>query len=482
MNIDSKLEEFQTKVAPNISKLETSRATLSSDILNFKNINDSISSSLSTAFKSDAGEKVTAEINILNQTITKVQNSLETELTIAITKCQNLNEGIEKLKQIKMEYDNINSQYNSLDDDNKNKSSLSGRLTSLNNEFQTSQIELLKVHNEILNLDSSLTILSDFAPKQSSSLSSSFTANYTGTEFSSIYYYQDGIVYQKVFPICAQGKTVKLNDTYTVIYNIANIEKTAGNTKYTQELINFLNDKVNGNSKESYLWDYSTKNYKKSTSEEIGKIMNQILQDTYKANNAKTIVDYAALAAMVANTSAVHLGYGGNSAQCDYGFETILKGGGDLDCIGFVRWCYSQGLYEVGIVKSGEKASKYISQGSSMTPLNLLANHSAEISKMSMTERANIPVGSVLSRPCYDGAGNVNNYHVGIVIGHTTDENGKPAIVVAQSSNTTIGANNRVYPLEELASGKNKWTNVSTPEMMTTRVTQGSFKGKTWVA
>lgn len=481
MNIDSKLTSFQSSVGANLSSVKNAKTNLSNDINNFKSINDSVSSSLTQVFKGEGGDAITPEVEFLNQTIIKVQNSLESELSSVITKCENLNNGIEELKIILTEYNNIQTEYSGMDDDNKNKTSLSSKLSTLKNNFETKQASLLKEHEALLNEDESLTILSEFG-KEDASLSEGFTAIYDGAQFSSIYYYKDGVVYQKIVPICVNGKSVALNDVYTIIYNTDNILKVAGDTEYTQALFSYLNGKLDNSNTDRYLWDYSTTNYKAATSETIAKIMNQILKDTYQANNASTISDYAALAAMVANNSVVHFGYGGNQGECDYGYESVLKNGGDLDCIGFVRWCYSQGLYNTGTVQEGYSAKDYIKQGSSMTPFNLLEHHSLDISEMSMAERASIPIGSVLSRPCYDSAGNINNYHVGIVIGHTIDENGEPAIVVAQSSNTTVGANNSVYPLVELASAKNKWTNVSTPEMMTIRVTQGSYKGSTWLA
>lgn len=481
MNVDDKLTNFQSSVGVNLSTVKSAKTNLSNDINNFKSINDSAISSLTQVFKGSGGDAVTSEVEFLNQTILKVQNSLETELSSVITKCEALNNGIDELKSILTEYNNVQIEYSRMDDDNKNKTSLLSKLNTLKNSFETKQASLLKEHESLLNEDDALTILSEFG-NVDTSLSEGFTAIYDGTQFSSIYYYKDGVVYQKIVPICVSGDSVVLNDVYTIIYNTDNILKAAGDTDYTQKLFEYLNNKLDGSNTDRYLWDYSTTNYKKETSEAVAKIMNQILQDTYKANNASTISDYAALSAMVANNSVVHFGYGGNQGQCDYGYESVLKNGGDLDCIGFVRWCYSQGLYNTGTVQNGYSAQDYITQGSSMTPLNLLDHHSLDISEMSMSERASIPIGSVLSRPCYDGAGKINNYHVGVVIGHTTDKNGNPAIVVTQSSNTTVGANNSVYPLSELASAKNKWTNVSTPEMMTIRVTQGSYKGSTWVA
>ena len=482
MNIDSRLTNFQTSVSPQLTAMVSSKDNLVTDIENLKKINDSFHSSLKAAFKGDGADSVTPEIEYLNQTTTKIQQSLESEMTTVLDKCKTLDTGINNLKNILQRYNDALSRYNSMDDKDDNKHSAYQEVENLKREFEREQTKLISQHDEIMNYDSSVTILNDFGKADTSTSLNGFTAEYNGTEFASIYYHKDGVVYQKVVPICKDGQMAPLKQTYTIIYNTQNILASAGDTEETQALFSFLNAKLTNSTNDAFLWDYSAKKYNKSTSENVGKIMNQILQDTYKANNAKTVSDYAALAAMVANNSAVHFGYGGNSNQCTYGYVDVLKGGGKLDCIGFVRWCYSQGIYNAGVIGPNESAGKLIGQGGTMSPLNLLAHHSLKIKDMNMTERANIAIGSVLSRPCYDGAGNINNYHVGVVIGHTTDAQGRPAIVVAQSSNTTIGANNRVYLLEDLATDKGTWTNVSTPEMMTTRVTQGSFQGKTWVA
>lgn len=476
MNIDNKLISFQEQVGVQLGTIESSKNSLQQDVDNLKKINDSVNTSLASSFKGDGGDSIKAEIEFINQTVSKIQDSIENELAEAIEKCKSLNDGIDELKSLLEEYNSAKSLYSSLSSDDKGKQNAYYNMTNASNKFQKRQNELLEERNNILNLDSSLSILKQFSTVDDSvtnnlAINSGFTAKYDGSvQFSSVYYESDGVIYQKVIPICKDGVYAIPDEQYTIIYNKENL--LAADANAGEEAIKFLTAKLNGSSTTQYLWDYCSGNVKTSY-KAVANVMNQVLKDTYKSNNASTIVDYAAIAAMVANNSLVHFGYDSNSAEKTYGFEQVLAHGGKLDCIGLVRWCYSQGLYETNVVKPGQNAETYYGKGESITPLNILDQHSVALSSMSMEERANIEIGSVLSRPCYEN-NKISNYHVGIVIGHTTDESGNPALIVAQSSNPTVGANNRVYLLKDLATEKNTWTNVSSPEIMNMRVLYGS--------
>ena len=472
MNIDSSLVDFQTNVGGNLSQIENEKVNLSSDISALKSINISISDSLFTSFKSEAGDSIKPEIEYINQTISKIQESLEVELWTAISKAQELNSGIDELKILLDEYNSAKDKYNSLKNDEEHKSQKSAAYSAMNaayNNFVSKQSELLQKLKELKSLDSSLNILDSYSSSDNSllsSLSSSFTAKFDGNvQFSSVYYESDGVIYQKIIPICNNGVSYVPDEQYTIVYNKNNL--LAADINAGQDAIKFLTGKITGSRNDQYLWDYCNRSYSDAVSQSIAKVMNQILEDTYKANNASTISDYAGLSAMVATTSLLHLGYSSNTAEKTLGYSQVLARGGGLDCIGFVRWCYSQGLYKTGVVKYGQNAEDYYGNGTSMTPLNLLSNHSYDLSKMSINEKMNIEIGSVLSKPTD------NNYHVGIVIGHTKLQNGEPAVIVAQSSNTKIGANTRVYSLESLGQD-GEWKGLSTTNLMTKRVVYGS--------
>ena len=114
MNIDSSLVDFQTNVGGNLSQIENEKVNLSSDISALKSINISISDSLFTSFKSEAGDSIKPEIEYINQTISKIQESLEVELGTAISKAQELNSGIDELKILLDEYNSAKDKYNSL--------------------------------------------------------------------------------------------------------------------------------------------------------------------------------------------------------------------------------------------------------------------------------------------------------------------------------------------------------------------------------
>ncbi len=473
MNIDNRLLEFQSNVGSKLSEIEAAKTQLYDDIVMFKSINDSISSNLMSVFKGNGGDSIKPEIEYINQTVDKVKQSIESELSSAISSSNNLNSGIDELKRLLSAYEAAVSKYNSISNDadhiNEKNSARSEKNRAYNN-FIDKQSQLLNDLANLKSLDSSLTILEQYGKADNSILQSlsslsGFTASYDNkVSFTGIYYESDGVIYQKIIPICKNGVSYVPDIQYVIVYDkkkLLDADINAG-----QDAIDFLTGKMNGSRNDQYLWDYCSGNYP-NTSQAIAKVMNQILEDTYKANNASTVADYASLSAMIATNSLVHLGYSSNLAENTYGFEQLLGSGGGIDCIGFVRWSYSQGLYETGIVKNGQNPADYYNQGTDLTPLNLLLHHSYDLGEMSIEDKMNIEIGSVLSKPTD------NNYHVGIVIGHTTTEDGDPAIIVAQSSNTTIGANNRVYTLESLGAEGN-WQGVTTSSLMFDRIINGS--------
>ena len=208
MNIDSSLVDFQTNVGGNLSQIENEKVNLSSDISALKSINISISDSLFTSFKSEAGDSIKPEIEYINQTISKIQESLEVELGTAISKAQELNSGIDELKILLDEYNSAKDKYNSLKNDEEHKSQKSAAYSAMNaayNNFVSKQSELLQKLKELKSLDSSLNILDSYSSSDNSllsSLSSSFTAKFDGNvQFSSVYYESDGVIYQKIIPI-----------------------------------------------------------------------------------------------------------------------------------------------------------------------------------------------------------------------------------------------------------------------------------------
>ena len=122
MNIDNRLLEFQSNVGSKLSEIEAAKTQLYDDIVMFKSINDSISSNLMSVFKGNGGDSIKPEIEYINQTVDKVKQSIESELSSAISSSNNLNSGIDELKGLLSAYEAAVSKYNSIskDDDHIN--------------------------------------------------------------------------------------------------------------------------------------------------------------------------------------------------------------------------------------------------------------------------------------------------------------------------------------------------------------------------
>ena len=465
MEINAKLLKFKSEVVPHIGTMSSAASSLSSNIVNFHHTNNSGYEEIKNSFNSQGMSSVTAEVAYLNEVTTKVYESINSELTGALSKCSSLASGIEELEGILAKYNEALSAYNAALKD-ENKTADKSKVNQLESEFKAKEEALLAEHDALLALDGSLTMLAQFKAQDTSTVTddtgtdTSSGLNFTGP-YAKYIYEENGIIYQRVVPVF-KGQMCDMGTSYTIVYNESKMlaaDQTAGS-----QIISWLKDQMNGNNLGSKLYNFNGK-ITKASGAAIGKVMDVVLNDTYTANNCKNMGDYAAVAAMVMGVGPVNLRYGG-SGRGGYtqNCEQLLGAGGTLDCIGFVNWCWHQGLY-----KTGQQDNT--TTGSSMTPLNLLAHHSKSLVTMSQQEKENLPVGTVLSKKTS------GNYHVGIVIGYTTI-NGKKHVLVAQSSSPSIGGSivwaydvNTKFGAYD---GGSNWMGASTPDMMTTRMTKGS--------
>ena len=477
LEIDAKLTRFKSEVVPHLGTMASGSNDLLSSIKNFHDTNSHGVEEIKNSFQSQGMDQVTSEIAYLSEVTTKVYQSIGSELNSALSKCQSLATGISELEKLLETYNSELSKYNSAQAKAKeeNKTADKSAVNAAEAAFKAKQDALLAEHDALLALDGSLTMLSAFStPADTSTIpADTSSGDDTGTgipagAFAKYIYEENGIIYQKVMPVW-KGNMCDMGTTYTVVYDknkMLAADQTAGS-----QIIQWLTDQMNGKNIGSKLYEYNKGKVTKASASGIGKVMDIVLNDTYKANNCKTVGDYAAVAAMTMGVGPINLHYGGGKGGYTDGVENLLKGGATLDCIGFVSWCYHQGVYRTG-------STDNTTLGCSMTPLNILAHHSKNLATMSQAEKESLPPGTVLSKKTQ------GNYHVGVVVGYTTI-NGKKHILVAQSSNNQLGGSYIwAYDVNtkfgEYDGGGN-WMGASTPDMMTTRITKGST-GETRVA
>jgi hypothetical protein len=477
MEINAKLIRFKSEVVPHLGTIASGSNDLLSSIKNFSDINSHGISEIKDNFQSQGMDQVTSEIAYLSDVTTKVYQSIGSELNSALTKCQSLATGIGELEKLLETYNDELSKYNSALQNSKNKTADKSAVNAAEAAFKAKEEALLAEHDALLALDGSLTMLSAFStPADTGTLpadAGSSSGDDTGTgipagAYAKYIYEENGIIYQKVMPVW-KGNLCDMGTSYTVVYNKSKMlaaDQTAGS-----QIIQWLTDQMNGKNIGSKLYEYNKGKVTIASASGIGKVMDIVLTDTYKANNCKTVGDYAAVAAMTMGVGPINLHYGGGKGGYTDGVENLLKSGATLDCIGFVSWCYHQGVYRTG-------STDNTMLGCSMTPLNIMAHHSKNLATMSQAEKESLPPGTVLSKKV------PGNYHVGVVVGYTTI-NGKKHILVAQSSGNQLGGsyiyaydvNSKFGPYD----GGGNWMGASTPDMMTTRITKGST-GETRVA
>ncbi len=461
MEIDPKLIEFKSKISPALDGISNAASDLASKISSFQTLTNNASSSLSSCYKSDGTVDVKTQISYLNSVSSLLSDSLTTELNAVISKCKAVDAGIVTLEAILTKYNAALSKYNS-DKADPDKTADYSPVSILETQFKNKQTEVLNLYNLVMASDASCTKLNAFTSSGSVGTDDSGLLGYSGTMISYMWE-ENGVIYQKFMPVC-KGKVIQMEENFVIVYNVNNM-LSADNEKGT-EAVNYLRS-VMKSGEFGYLgtrlWDYNSKKYSNSESEKIAKVMNQVLEDTYKANNCSSISDYAAVAGMVLSSSLVNLRYTANNVGNTVGFDSICKAGGFV-CNHFVAWCFTQGLYKTG---NDTKITDF-------TPLNIYSHYSKSVSTMSSEEIQNWPIGSVVTKK-YPG-----NLHIGIVVGHTTID-GEPAVVVAQSGGLS-GSFCMAYKISQcFGDSTTQWQRYATPSMMETRVKAGNNKND-WIA
>jgi len=459
MEIDGRLISFKEKVGANLSKLNTSKSELTKDMTQTVTINTNVIDQLNSTFKSDGAATAVKQIEDLNQTMTKLTQSVETEIGGMITKCQTLNSGIGELEGIVSSYNSKVSELNRLDKEDSKRSSIQSEINKLKSDFETKHAELIKLHDEITGVETTGIDVEENPPEGNNpiDLGGGITLEYDDSDMSvNIYYESNGVIYQKVLPVVVNGG---LAATYTIAYDKNAILNAVGqDSEMGQKAIAFLNSKLTSNEQKGALWKMFDRSYSSEQYNDIAKIMDVVLDSSYKANNCQTITDYATVAATVATNSLVHMKYDGARTSYTKGFGQVLRSG--YDCIGFTNWAYYQGL--ANVYKLPDNADVALKE---VTCNGVYWYYGNDIEDMSLSERANIKPGSIVTR----------HGHIGMVIGTTTDSNGTTKVVIAHSAGTGQGTITGAWPIDKLT---NQWQRVTTPEEMTKLALEGDYKNK----
>lgn len=162
MEIDAKLLKFEANVSPYLEKLDTFEKELTTDITNLLTLNNVMVDNLNESFQSSGGTSVLAQMEYINQTVKKIEQSLESELGKMIEDCKKLHSGIKELEQILGEYNSNMSRLNKMEQDDPNWSSISAKVTSSKQQFERKNQELCKSHDELLARESGNEKLKEF--------------------------------------------------------------------------------------------------------------------------------------------------------------------------------------------------------------------------------------------------------------------------------------------------------------------------------
>lgn len=350
-----------------------------------------------------------------------------------------------------------------------------GRKDALQGAYDTLMREKAKIDNQInilrATLDSlkqncdtaisNIRILSGAIELFSgTSVDSSFVPDIEGIEnWKSTIYEKDGVYYQIPMRVTDNGIVTSLNPNYVIcidsnkikdiIYNHYGDNVVQGD-EYYNKVMSFLNDKLN-DPKDDVLYDFR-KNKWMSKDEKVlvSEIMNQILDDTYVCNDAKTIQQYAAMSSTVVTANAlVKFGYGSNYTCETEGLTSVISDNmgedGKFDCNTLVKWAYYQGFKKL----NPETEMKFKD-----FTIDRIMEETIPLSQVNSEnfESSDIGIGSVLTRGVPKQRGSL---HIALVIGYGKDEFGNDTIVTAQSTSRVSGCVIVEYPKNELYSAWN---------------------------
>lgn len=457
MEIDSRLLNFKSEIGEQLNTLEQGKKTLVSDLEQLNSLNSSVIDNLNSSFKSEGGKTAAAQIQLLNETIVKLNSEIEINITGTISKSRTLYNGILNLEGIISNYNSKLSELNKLEKDNPKRSSVKSEIAKLESDFNNEHAEMLRIHSELLGEEASSIVIDELANGSNTYLDIISQAGFEGFDTSnSIFYEKDGIVYQKVIPYSKDGGLV---GTYTIVYDKNKILQAVGNdSKAGQDAIKYLDSKVATGENRTALWQFYNRSYSAETCNDVAKIMDIILEDSYVANNCQSVSDYATVAGTVATNSLVHMKYDGANTSFTRGFNEVIRSG--YDCIGFTTWAYYQGLSKVHNYGDNEIVGL-----TDVTCNGTYYHYGEKLENMSIEEISNIKPGAIVTR--YG--------HIGMVIGQTTKSDGTPAVVIAHSAGTNQGTVTGTWPADKIT---NQWEKVMTPEDMTRRAEEGAFNGE----
>ena len=248
------------------------------------------------------------------------------------------------------------------------------------------------------------------------------------------YFEFENSIYNIPAPYDPWNKTViHMDETYLIKYDLNKLQAYANSgNQIAAGAINFLKDKAAGKipvSVRSYIdtqepgntiifqdGKYQSLNGRKYR-DQIVQVMDTVLQDTYAANGCKTVADYATTSMMTLSGGIFIPVYNGQAKPTEKGISGVVGG---ADCIGAVNWAMCQ-----GIIYSGDSsgALKPLGLGYGLRPISNGYDGS------SLCE-----VGTVFTKKT------TNNWHTGMVVGHTT-VNGKKYNVIVHTGNAQYGFN-----------------------------------------
>lgn len=230
------------------------------------------------------------------------------------------------------------------------------------------------------------------------------------------------------------NKKLNLEEKYLIKYDLIKLQNLANKgNEVAKGAIQFMKGKASGKinvgvrhfitgSEKGKYYYYSDGGYKPMSytwKKQIPEVMDNVLNDSYKANGCKTVTDYATTSMMVMTGGIFNGQYGGGARPMEVGTSGII--GGSV-CISAVNWAEAQGL-----IKAEGKTN--------IKPLGL--GYGIRTMSDSWDGKSILPVGTVVTSK------SLHDFHIGIIIGHTTID-GVKYNVVGQTGNRQNGYNAHV--------------------------------------
>jgi len=167
VEIDSRLSDFNKDVANNIGGMNSMCQTIGKALSDVSKSTAEIKININNSYQSSNKTTVLNRIDGMNSTLSKIDQTVRTDLQGMIDKSSEIVESVKKLEEYKNQISDYNGIANSSEATDEAKASANSKIYDLTRDFNRLQDETLSKYNVLLEMDKSIVFISEFSANNS---------------------------------------------------------------------------------------------------------------------------------------------------------------------------------------------------------------------------------------------------------------------------------------------------------------------------